>query len=61
MVKSLKQGQLIDVNAEEPKRTMSIETDVVKKAQEQKGYDIKCKAELNIRMCGEKRWLNGKH
>ena len=52
-MKSLKQGQLIDINAEEPQRTMSTETYPVKKAQEQKGLDIKYKAELN--RCMESR------
>jgi hypothetical protein len=43
MVKSLKRGQLIAINAEEPKRTMSTETDVVKKAQEQKDMALNMK------------------
>jgi hypothetical protein len=47
IVKSLKQGKLIDIEAEEPKRIMSTKTDVAEKASEQKGNDIKYKAELN--------------
>ena len=47
MVKSLKQGKLNDIKAEEPQRTMSTETDPVKKAQEQKLFHIKYEAELN--------------
>ena len=50
MVKSLKQGKLIDIKAEEPKRIKSTETDAVKKAEDQKGLDIKYEAELNRHM-----------
>ena len=47
MVKSLKLGKLIDIKAEEPTRDKSTETDPVKKAEDQKGLDIKYEAELN--------------
>ena len=50
MVKSLKLGHMIDMKAEEPVREKSTLTDVVQKADEQKGLDIKYEAELNRHM-----------
>ena len=47
VVKSIKLGRMIDMSAEEPVREKSQITDVVLKADEQKGLDIKYDAELN--------------
>jgi hypothetical protein len=46
-VTSLKQGKLIDIEAEELKRIVSMKKDAAKKDSEQMGNDIKYEAELH--------------
>ena len=50
VVKSIKLGHMIDMKAEEPVREKSTETDPIKRADDQKGLDIKYEAELHRHM-----------
>ena len=57
IAKSLKDLKVIDLQSEEPTRTMSTETDAAAKASEQNGFDIKYQEELRMYL-DRKKTLN---